>query len=171
MRKAMSAAFLLLLSATLAGCGDGSVSSPAPDMPDSISVSASVAEPQQSVFSSSILPESSSVNMDAPATSDIMVSNVLRGGEPVAVSSEDVAAIQTLLAGYEWRSDLPPSDCASDCLLSMFGEDVYYHSDCGTLNNWINDTSIPLDDTDRDSLNMILQKYIEFGLVPPLKEG
>ena len=171
MRKAMSVAFVLLLSSALAGCGGSSNSSSVPDVPDSIPISTSVAEPQQSVISSSILSESSSIDIDTPATSDIMVSNVLIGGKPVAVSSEDVAVIQTLLAGYEWRSDLPPSDCINDCLLSMFGEDVYYHTDCGTLNNWTNNTCIPLDDAGRDSLNQILQKYITFGLAPPRKEG
>lgn len=171
MRKAMSVAFMLLLSVTLVGCGSGSTSSISSSYePESVSVSASMSKPQQSIVSSSTPQDSSSVESDAPVSSDITVSNVLRASEPVALSSEDVAAVQALLAQYDWRSDEPTSDCIYDCLFSMFGEDVYYHSDCGTLSNRTNDTRIFLEDADRDSLNLILQKYVDFGLVPPLKE-
>ena len=60
------------------------------------------------------------------------------------------------------------TDCASDCVLTFDGRTVYYHSDCGTFNERLEQSyqSLRLSDTDREIVNAIIQTVIPHDLSP-----
>ena len=58
------------------------------------------------------------------------------------------------------------TDCASDCVLTFDGRTVYYHSDCGTFNERLEQSnqSLHLSDAERETVNAIIQEVIPHDL-------
>ena len=56
--------------------------------------------------------------------------------------------------------------CASDCVLTFDGRTVYYHSDCGTFNERLEQSyqSLHLSDAERETVNAIIQEVIPHDL-------
>ena len=87
-------------------------------------------------------------------------------GSAFDLSKENAKTIQQILDAGSWVSDA--TDCASDCVLTFDGRTVYYHSDCGTFNERLEQSyqSLRLSDTDREIVNAIIQTVIPHDLSP-----
>ncbi len=102
--------------------------------------------------------------------SDMMVSNVLAGSEPTAVSKEDAAILRAYIEAGEWKEGT--TDCLNNCELGISTEMIKYHSDCGTFNNPANNRHLSLEEADKEDVNAILEKYISLQMeVTPTEKG
>ena len=102
----------------------------------------------------------------APAPQPAQMSLAQVGGSAFDLSKENAKTIQQILDAGSWVSDA--TDCASDCVLAFDGRTIYYHSDCGTFNERLeqSDQSLRLSDTDREIVNAIIQAVIPHDLSP-----
>ena len=87
-------------------------------------------------------------------------------GSAFDLSKENAKTIQQILDAGSWVSDA--TDCASDCVLTFDGRTIYYHSDCGTFNERLEQSnqSLRLSDADRETVNAIIQTVIPHDLSP-----
>ena len=87
-------------------------------------------------------------------------------GSAFDLSKENAKTIQQILDAGSWVSDA--TDCASDCVLTFDGRTIYYHSDCGTFNERLEQSnqSLRLSDADRETVNAIIQAIIPHDLSP-----
>lgn len=83
---------------------------------------------------------------------------------PNDLSSEDSGEIQKIIDEGIWENDAT-AECINDCLLTVDGDDIYYHSECGTFNDKVNQRNFTLDEKTREEVNGILEKYITLGSV------
>lgn len=82
----------------------------------------------------------------------------------VELSAEDAAMIARLLETENWNTG-GTSDCIHDCVVTVDGKSVYYHSDCGTFNDEADQRSLSLPEEEQTALNAVLSKYITLGSV------
>ena len=82
------------------------------------------------------------------------------GGSDFELSGENTKAILQILDTGSWLPDA--TDCASDYVLTFDGRTIYYHSDCGTFNERLEQghQSLRLSDADREVVNAIIQAVI-----------
>ena len=87
-------------------------------------------------------------------------------GSAFDLSKENAKTIQQILDAGSWVSDA--TDCASDCVLTFDGRTIYYHSECGTFNERLEQSnqSLRLSDADRETVNRIIQAVIPCDLSP-----
>lgn len=87
-------------------------------------------------------------------------------GSAFDLSKENAKTIQQILDAGSWVSDA--TDCASDCVLTFDGRTIYYHSECGTFNERLEQSnqSLRLSDADRETVNAIIQTVIPHDLSP-----
>ena len=87
-------------------------------------------------------------------------------GSAFDLSKENAKTIQQILDAGSWVSDA--TDCASDYVLTFDGRTIYYHSDCGTFNERLEQgyQSLRLSDADRETVNAIIQAVIPCDLSP-----
>ena len=87
-------------------------------------------------------------------------------GSAFDLSKENAKTIQQILDAGSWVSDA--TDCASDYVLTFDGRTIYYHSDCGTFNERLEQSnqSLRLSDADRETVNAIIQTVIPHDLSP-----
>lgn len=90
----------------------------------------------------------------------MLVSNILTDSNLVAVSREDADMIQAYINLGDWN-DEANTDCLSNCELFFDGQTIEYHSDCGTFNDTVQQRYLRLDDEAKETINKILEKYIE----------
>lgn len=90
----------------------------------------------------------------------MLVSNILTDSNLVAVSREDADMIQAYINLGDWN-DEANTDCLSNCELHFDGQTIEYHSDCGTFNDTVQQRYLRLDDEAKETINKILEKYIE----------
>ena len=101
-----------------------------------------------------------------PAPQPAQMSLAQVDGSAFDLSKENAKTIQQILDSGSWVSDA--TDCASDYVLTFDGRTIYYHSDCGTFNERLEQSnqSLRLSDTDREIVNAIIQTVIPHDLSP-----
>ena len=87
-------------------------------------------------------------------------------GSAFDLSKENAKTIQQILDSGSWVPDA--TDCASDYVLTFDGRTIYYHSDCDTFNERLEQSnqSLRLSDADRETVNAIIQAIIPHDLSP-----
>ncbi|MDE5860594.1 MAG: hypothetical protein K2H28_00185 [Ruminococcus sp.] len=76
----------------------------------------------------------------------------------VAMTAEDSRIIQNYCYGSKYENGT--GDCLSDYIFTTgAGQKIYYHSECGTFNDIVNNRSYKVVDYQRDEINCILNKY------------
>ena len=88
------------------------------------------------------------------------------GGSGFDLSEENTKAILQILDTGSWVPDA--TDCASDYVLTFDGRTIYYHSDCGTFNEQLEQAyqSLRLSDAEQETVNAIIQAVIPHDLTP-----
>ena len=101
-----------------------------------------------------------------PAPQPAQMSLAQVNGSAFDLSKENAKTIQQILDADSWVPDA--TKCASDCVLTFDGRTVYYHSDCGTFNERLEQghQSLRLSDADREVVNAIIQAVIPHDLSP-----
>lgn len=100
----------------------------------------------------------------APAPQPTPMSLAQVGGSNFKLSGENAKAILQILDAGSWVPGA--TDCASDYVLTFDGRTIYYHSDCGTFNERLeqSDQSLRLSDAERETVNRIIQAVIPHDL-------
>ena len=99
---------------------------------------------------------------------DISVSSFWNREGAVSLSAEDAAVVSNLVEDANWMEGT--GDCLNDYIIFMGGEEIQYHSDCGTLNDTVNEKSFHLTEEQQAAVNAILEKYIALGNVSVTEE-
>ena len=88
------------------------------------------------------------------------------GGDTFDLAEEVAETISQILDAGSWVPDA--TNCASDYVLTFDGRTIYYHSDCGTFNERLEQSnqSLRLSDADRETVNRIIQAVIPCDLSP-----
>ena len=99
-----------------------------------------------------------------PAPQPAQMSLAQVNGSAFDLSKENAKTIQQILDADSWVPDA--TKCASDCVLTFDGGTVYYHSDCGTFNERLEQSyqSLHLSDAERETVNAIIQEVIPHDL-------
>ena len=99
-----------------------------------------------------------------PAPQPAQMSLAQVNGSAFDLSKENAKTIQQILDADSWVPDA--TKCASDCVLTFDGRTVYYHSDCGTFNERLEQSyqSLHLSDAERETVNAIIQEVIPHDL-------
>ena len=86
------------------------------------------------------------------------------------LTPKDAEYISELLANAIWLNGT--TDCFEDCVFGLEdGFVLYYHSDCGTINDNKTRRCIRLSEAEQSELNDILAKYVKLGSVEvPMEE-
>ena len=102
----------------------------------------------------------------APGPQPTPMSLAQVGGSDFELSEENAKAILQILDAGSWVPGA--TDCASDYVLTFDGRTIYYHSDCGTFNERLeqSDQSLRLSDAERETVNRIIQAVIPHDLSP-----
>lgn len=87
-------------------------------------------------------------------------------GSSFDLSEGNSKTLRQILDSGSWVPDA--TDCASDYVLTFDGRTIYYHSDCGTFNERLEQghQSLRLSDADREVVNAIIQAVIPHDLSP-----
>ncbi len=99
---------------------------------------------------------------DIMGENDIVVFNRIYDMLQVLLPAEDAERIHRILDGKTWNFFGEPA-CDRDCVFTLWGVDVGYHSDCGTFYNEWEGSSLELTEEERLEVNAILEKYIPLG--------
>ena len=89
---------------------------------------------------------------------NIFVASLWDREEAVKLSAEDAAVIVGLLGSGKWMEGT--GDCLNDCIIFMDGEEIQYHSDCGTFNDTVNEKRLHLTEEQQAEVNVILGEYL-----------
>lgn len=93
--------------------------------------------------------------------SEIWVSNAEEENE-IRLTKDDGARVKLLVAEAAWQSGAP--NCLNDCLIGGFGgENICYHSDCGTLSRQEAGEYCTLPESEKVLLNDIVAQYMVLG--------
>lgn len=78
-------------------------------------------------------------------------------GNTVELSAENSETIRQFLCDDDWIPDA--TKCDSDYIVTFDGRTIFYHSDCGTFNERLEESnrSFRLFETDRKTINAIIQ--------------
>ena len=87
-------------------------------------------------------------------------------GSSFDLSEGNSKTLRQILDSGSWVPDA--TDCASDYVLTFDSRTIYYHSDCGTFNERLEQSnqSLRLSDADRETVNAIIQTAIPHDLSP-----
>ena len=87
-------------------------------------------------------------------------------GSSFDLSEGNSKTLRQILDSGSWVPDA--TDCASDYVLTFDSRTIYYHSDCGTFNERLEQSnqSLRLSDADRETVNAIIQTVIPHDLSP-----
>ncbi len=87
-------------------------------------------------------------------------------GSSFDLSEGNSKTLRQILDSGSWVPDA--TKCASDYVLTFDGRTIYYHSDCGTFNERLEQSnqSLRLSDADRETVNAIIQTVIPHDLSP-----
>ena len=101
-----------------------------------------------------------------PAPQPAQMSLAQVGGSAFDLSKENTKTIQQILDAGSWMPDV--TKCDSDYLLTFDGRTIYYHSDCGTFNERLEQghQSLRLSDADRETVNAVIQTVIPHDISP-----
>jgi len=101
-----------------------------------------------------------------PAPQPAQMSLAQVDGSSFDLSEGNSKTLRQILDSGSWVPDA--TNCASDYVLTFDSRTIYYHSDCGTFNEQLeqSDQSLRLSDTDREIVNAIIQAVIPHDLSP-----
>ena len=87
-------------------------------------------------------------------------------GSSFDLSEGNSKTLRQILDSGSWVPDA--TDCARDYVLTFDSRTIYYHSDCGTFNERLEQSnqSLRLSDADRETVNAIIQAIIPHDLSP-----
>lgn len=96
-----------------------------------------------------------STGPDKENVTKILVAQV--NGDTFELSAENSETISQFLCEDDWIPDA--TKCESDYIVTFDGRTIFYHSDCGTFNEWLEESnrSFRLSETDRETVNAIIQ--------------
>ena len=99
-----------------------------------------------------------------PAPQPAQMSLAQVDGSSFDLSEGNSKTLRQILDADSWVPDA--TKCASDCVLTFDGRTVYYHSDCGTFNERLEQSyqSLHLSDAERETVNAIIQEVIPHDL-------
>ena len=104
---------------------------------------------------------SSGEQSNDPSLQDISVSvSEAGGGDTFELLGKNAETISQILSADSWVPDA--TNCASDYIVTYNGRTIYYHSECGTFNERLEQSnqSLRLSETDRETVNTIIQGAI-----------
>ena len=101
-----------------------------------------------------------------PAPQPAQMSLAQVDGSAFDLSEGNSKTLRQILDSGSWVPDA--TDCASDYVLTFDSRTIYYHSDCGTFNERLEQghQSLRLSDADREVVNAIIQAVIPHDLSP-----
>ena len=101
-----------------------------------------------------------------PAPQPAQMSLAQVDGSSFDLSEGNSKTLRQILDSGSWVPDA--TDCASDYVLTFDSRTIYYHSDCGTFNERLEQSnqSLRLSDADRETVNAIIQAIIPHDLSP-----
>ena len=76
------------------------------------------------------------------------------GSQTYELNNDDKQYVIDLLNNASWVNDL--TNCASDFVFYTQKQEVRYHSECGTFNDYTNKRSTPVSEEQRDTINAML---------------
>lgn len=79
------------------------------------------------------------------------------------LTEEEAKIITDIIEKGVWSAE-GTTDCADDCKLIIDERTYYYHSECGTLNDKVNNQNLSVTAKEKESINVILARYITLGL-------
>lgn len=79
------------------------------------------------------------------------------------LTEEEAKIITDIIEKGDWSTE-GTTDCAADCKLIIDERTYYYHSECGTLNDKVNNQNLSVTAKEKESINIILAHYITLGL-------
>lgn len=82
------------------------------------------------------------------------------GGDAFELLGKNAKTISQILSADSWVPDA--TNCASDYIVTYSGRTIYYHSECGTFNERLEQSnqSLRLSETDREIVNDIIRAVI-----------
>lgn len=78
------------------------------------------------------------------------------------LSEEEAKIITDIIEKGTWSTE-GTADCANDCKLIIDERTYYYHSECGTFNDKVNNQNLSVTAKEKESINVILAHYIILG--------
>ena len=101
-----------------------------------------------------------------PAPQPAQMSLAQVGGSNFDLSAENAKTLRQILDSGSWMPDV--TKCDSDYLLTFDSRTIYYHSDCGTFNERLEQghQSLRLSDADRETVNAVIQTVIPHDISP-----
>ena len=79
------------------------------------------------------------------------------------LTAEETKEIAAMIENSDWNTE-GTADCANDCKFIIDGETYYYHSECGTLNDNLNDRCLTLIDAEKETINAALSRYVTLDI-------
>ena len=100
----------------------------------------------------------------APDSQPAQMSLAQVDGSSFDLSEGNSKTLRQILDSGSWVPDA--TDCASDYVLTFDSRTIYYHSDCGTFNERLEQSyqSLHLSDAERETVNAIIQEVIPHDL-------
>lgn len=100
-------------------------------------------------------PEKETVATPTNDVKKVLVAQV--NGDTSELSAENSDTIRQLVCDDDWIPDA--TKCESDYIVTVDGRTIFYHSDCGTFNERLEDSSrsFCLSETDKEAVNAIIQ--------------
>ena len=78
------------------------------------------------------------------------------------LTEEEVKIIADIIENGTWNTE-GVAECANDCKLIIDERTYYYHSECGTFNDKMNNQNLSVTAKEKESINAILVRYIILG--------
>lgn len=75
------------------------------------------------------------------------------------LTMEEIEQITEIIENGNWNTE-GTADCANDYNFTINGETYSYHSECGTLNDNLNNRSLTATDAEKELINAVLSQYI-----------
>ncbi len=92
----------------------------------------------------------------------VIIKNTITGEKTSITNNEDIRVISNLLFSDLWDTE-GTSDCLSNIAITINGLTYSYHSDCSTFNDNAAQRSLSLDDTTKEEINALFEKYISLS--------
>jgi hypothetical protein len=90
------------------------------------------------------------------------VSNV-EEGKIYDLTEEEAKIIADIIENGVWSTE-GTAECDNDCKLIIDGRTYYYHSECGTFNDEVNNQNLSVTEYEKESINEILAHYITLDI-------
>ena len=79
------------------------------------------------------------------------------------LTAEETTQIVEIMETGTWNTG-GTADCANDYMLTIDGETYSYHSECGTLNDNLNNRCLTVTDTEKENINTVLNQCVTLDL-------